>query len=232
MGKLAVSRYLHCSSRGGSLRAVLFDIDGTLLTEMPLIQLFLPQVYERLAKKLGISKGEARNTFLSEIFSRRDTYDWHDWNFFFELFGLEVRYEDLLRRYPHKLHVYPDTVPTLEWLKGRGYLLGVVTSGPEYQRLKLQLTGLADYFDVIVTREDVKAVKPEPRIFLAALESLGIEPREAAYVGDSLSQDVYGAKHVGMKAVWINRSGEKGHYLADYEIRTLHELRKILGGLE
>ena len=211
------------------MKAVLFDVDGTLLTEMPLIQLFLPWVYDELAKRLGVTKEEARERFLNEIMARRDTYDWHDWNFFFRLFNVDLNYEELLRRYPHKLHVYPDVVPTLEWLKGNGYRLGVVTSGPEYQRLKLELTGLDKYFDVIVTREDVKAIKPEPKIFLHALERLGVEPGDALYVGDSLSQDVYGAKHVGMKAVWINRDGSDGYHMADYEIRTLHELRKILG---
>ncbi len=212
------------------MRAVFFDIDGTLLTEMPLIQLFLPQVYDSLSRRFGISKDEARERFLAEIFGRRDTYDWHDWNFFFKLFDLDLRYEELLEKYPHKLRVYPDTIPALEWLKSEGYRLGVITSGPEYQRLKLRLTGLLDYFDVVVTREDVSAIKPEPRIFLYALESLGVEPGEAMMVGDSLSQDVYGAKNVGMTAVWINRDGANGYNMADYEIRTLHELRKILGG--
>jgi len=211
------------------MRAVLFDIDGTLLTEMPLIQLFLPWIYDELSKRLGITKEEARDMFLQEIMARRDTYDWHDWNFFFRLFNLDLNYEGLLRKYPHKLHVYPDVIPTLEWLEEEGYLLGVVTSGPEYQRLKLELTGLSKYFKVIVTREDVKAIKPEPKIFLYALNKLGAEPSEALYVGDSLTQDVYGAKHVGMKAVWINRDGLDGYHMADYEIRTLHELRKILG---
>ncbi|WP_297066632.1 HAD family hydrolase [Thermococcus sp.] len=213
------------------MKAVLFDLDGTLLTEMPLIQLFLPLVYDGLLKRLGITKEEARNRFLNEIMARKDTYDWHDWNFFFELFGVNLKYEDLLRKYPHKLHVYPDVRPTLKWLRDRGYSLAVVTSGPSYQRIKLQLTGLEKYFDAIVTREDVKAIKPEPRIFLHALEKLGVGPEEALYVGDSLSQDVYGAKHVGMTAVWINREGAEGYHMADYEIRTLHELRKIMEGL-
>ncbi|NJE09896.1 TIGR02253 family HAD-type hydrolase [Thermococcus sp. MAR1] len=212
------------------MKAVLFDIDGTILTEMPLIQLFLPQVYDKLSKKFGISKDEAREQFLGEIFGRRDTYDWHDWNFFFRLFDLDLNYEELLKTYPHKLHVYPDTIPTLEWLREEGYLLGVITSGPGYQRLKLKLAGLLDYFDVVVTRDDVNAIKPEPKIFLYALEELAVEPGEAMMVGDSLSQDVYGAKNIGMTAVWINRDGEEGYNMADYEIRTLHELRKILGG--
>ncbi|WP_297064511.1 TIGR02253 family HAD-type hydrolase [Thermococcus sp.] len=211
------------------MEALFFDIDGTLLTEMPLIEMFLPQVYEKLSRKLGVDKKEARERFLAEILGRRDTYDWHEWNFFFRLFDLDMKYEDLLKAYPHKLHVYPDTVPTLEWLRDEGYRLGVITSGPEYQRLKLRLTGLGSYFDVIVTRDDVNAIKPEPKIFLYALESVGVPPEESAMVGDSLSQDVYGAKNVGMVAIWINRNGDKGYNMADYEIRTLHELRKIVG---
>ncbi|MCD6523714.1 MAG: TIGR02253 family HAD-type hydrolase [Thermococcus sp.] len=210
------------------INAVLFDIDHTLLTEMPLIQLFLPQVYEKLSKKFGINKEEARDKFLGEILARRETYEWHDWNFFFRLFGLDLKYEDLLRRYPHKLHVYPDTVPTLEWLKEKGLKLGVVTSGPAYQRLKLELTGLEGYFDAVVTRDDVGAIKPEPKIFLRALEELGVSPREAVMVGDSLRQDIYGGKNVGMKTVWIARDGGEDFHFPDFKIRTLHELRKVL----
>ncbi|ASJ10940.1 2-haloalkanoic acid dehalogenase [Thermococcus sp. P6] len=212
------------------MKAVLFDVDGTLLTEIPLIQLFLPQVYDRISRKFGISREEARKRFLGELLGRRDTYEWHDWNFFFELFGVDLRYEELLRAYPQKLHVYPDTIPVLKWLREEEYGLGVVTSGPEYQRLKLRLTGLMDYFDVVVTRDDVNSVKPEPKIFLYALEALGLKPEEAIMVGDSLSQDVYGAKNLGMTAVWVNREGERGYNMADYEVRTLHELRKIVEG--
>ncbi len=210
------------------MKAVLFDIDGTLLTEEPLIMLFLPWVYDDLSKKLGVNKEEARNKFMKEIIGRRGTYDWHDWNFFFSLFSIDLKYENLLREYPHKIHVYPDVPPTLEWLRSDGYKLGVVTSGPSYQKLKLRVAKLDRYFDVIVTRDDVNAIKPEPRIFLHAIEQLGIEPEDAMMIGDSLQQDVYGAKNIGMKGVWINRKNEKGYNFADFEIRTLHELRKIL----
>ncbi|NJF24497.1 TIGR02253 family HAD-type hydrolase [Thermococcus sp. Bubb.Bath] len=210
------------------VKAILFDIDHTLLTEEPLMMLFLPQVYEKLAKKRGINKEEARNIFLNEIMERRDSYEWHDWNFFFDLFELDMKYEDILRGYPHKLHVYSDVPPVLEWLREEGYSLGVVTSGPEYQRLKLELTGLSKYFDVVVTREDAGTVKPDPKMFLLALEALGAEPSEAVMVGDSPWQDVYGAKNVGMTSVWIDRKGEHDIHLADFKIHTLYELRKVL----
>ncbi len=210
------------------IRGLYFDIDHTLMSERPMMALFLPQVYEKLAKKLGVSRDKARELFLREIVLRRDSYEWHDWNFFFGLFGLDMRYERLIERYPHRITVFPDVVPALEVLRKR-YLLGIITSGPEYQRLKLKVTGLLKYFDVIVTREDAKTVKPDPKIFLMALEMAGLKPNEAVMVGDSLWQDVYGAKNVGMKAVWINRNGERDFHMADFTVRNLHELIKLLG---
>ncbi len=214
-----------------SIKAVLFDIDHTLLSEDPLIMLFLPRVYTELSKKTGMSKEEARKIFLEEIRKRRGTYEWHDWNFFFRLFGLDMRYEELLRKYSHKLAVYRDTVPTLEVLRERGYKLGVITSGPEYQRLKLELTGLRGYFDAVITRDDVGSIKPDPKMFLHAAVRLDIRPEEAVMVGDSLEQDVYGAKNVGMKAVWINREGIEGYHLADAEIRNLTSLLGYIEGV-
>ncbi|USS40759.1 TIGR02253 family HAD-type hydrolase [Thermococcus aggregans] len=213
------------------MEAIFFDIDETLLSEMPLVMLFLPQVYEMLSKKLGISRGDARLKFLRELSERRNTYEWHDWNFFFESFGLNFKYEELLRAYPHKIRVFPDVKPTLEWLKEEGYKLGVITSGPEYQKLKLRITKLDKYFDVVVTRDDVKTVKPDPKIFLYACEKLNVDPQDAMMIGDNLYQDVYGAKNVGMLAVWINRDESEDYNFADFEIRGLYQLRKILGGL-
>ncbi len=211
------------------LRAVLFDVDHTLLTEEPLMMLFLPQVYEEISRKSGITKEEARNIFLSEVMRRRGTYEWHDWNFFFRLFNVDLRYEDLLRRYPHKLHVYPDVIPALRRLTREGYLLGVITSGPGYQRLKLKLADLDRYFRVIVTREDVGTVKPDPVMFLYALKEMQVRPEEAVMVGDSLPQDVYGAKNVGMTTAWVNREGEPGHHFPDIEVKNLTELVAYLG---
>ncbi len=49
--------------------------------------------------------------------------------------------------------------------------------------------------------------KPEPGIFLLALERLGVSPQAAVMVGDSLARDIQGAQRAGIKAVWLNREG-------------------------
>jgi putative hydrolase of the HAD superfamily len=65
--------------------------------------------------------------------------------------------------------------------------------------------GLESYLDVIVTAEDVGADKPDPPIFLAALERAGVDASEAVYIGDQYETDIVGARGVGIKPILIDR---------------------------
>ncbi|CAB50615.1 TIGR02253 family HAD-type hydrolase [Pyrococcus abyssi] len=209
------------------VRAILFDLDETLISERPLVLFILPQVYEILAKRLNVSKSEAREIFLGEIERMRGRYEWHDWNYFFRRFSLPFKFEELILSYPEKITVLPGVRDTLEILREK-YRLAIVTSGPRYQILKLKVSGLLDYFDAVITRDDVKAIKPNPKIFIAALERLKVEPNKAVMVGDSLEQDVLGAKALGIKTVWINQKGDNGYNLPDFEISSISELLEVL----
>jgi 2-haloalkanoic acid dehalogenase type II len=63
-------------------------------------------------------------------------------------------------------------------------------------------------FDTVVSSEQTMAYKPDPRIFASFCEIAGVEPAHILYVGDSLYDDVHGAKLAGMQAVLIRREGE------------------------
>ena len=108
--------------------------------------------------------------------------------------------------------LFSDAVPTLDWLRQRGYRIGSVTNrvlGGEPFREELGHYGLLDYFEVFSISCDVGYMKPHPRIFQHALEALDVSPQEAAMVGDSLRADVGGAQALGMTAVWRrNNVGE------------------------
>ena len=98
----------------------------------------------------------------------------------------------------------------LETLRGRGLKTGLVAnSWPDSGRVLLgdvAEAGLADVLDVAVFSSDVGVMKPDPAIFLRALEALAVEPIEAIFVGDSLGSDVQGAANVGMttvQALWF-----------------------------
>ena len=74
--------------------------------------------------------------------------------------------------------------------------------------------------------------KPDPRIFRQILDVLGVEAASSLYVGDSQSDDVQGAKFVGMQAAWMNRNGtqlDPALPAPDYVVGNLLELLDILG---
>jgi len=58
----------------------------------------------------------------------------------------------------------------------------------------------------VITSESVRAYKPRPQVFQAALKALRASPAEVVHVGDSLNEDVAGASRVGMRTIWVNRA--------------------------
>ena len=116
-------------------------------------------------------------------------------------------YEALRIRIPNSRILFDDTFSTLAALKQRGYILGVVTNRhygglPFYE--DLQTMGLLDYFtyEHMAISADLRIRKPNPDIFMHALNGLSVQPEEAAMVGDSLKADIVGAKLLDIVAIW------------------------------
>lgn len=134
---------------------------------------------------------------------------------------------------PDLLIPLPTTEATLREISA-SYEVGIITNGPErIQRGKYD--GMACLRDIrhLVISETVGWEKPDPRIFAHALSLVGVEPREAAFVGDRLDVDIAGALAVGMRAVWFNpRADDAGNgHRPDAVIRRLDELAPALGSL-
>jgi putative hydrolase of the HAD superfamily len=87
------------------------------------------------------------------------------------------------------------------------------------------------YFGVIVDSAQVGFLKPDPRIFLAAVETLGIKPSRTVMVGDSLARDMAGARAAGMAHIWLAPDpARQGPPCCrdDRVIRSLHEVEGLL----
>ncbi len=112
---------------------------------------------------------------------------------------------------PEAWEVYPDVVPALDALRARGVRIGVVSNWDERLPALLGGLGLAERLDAVVHSSEVGYEKPDPRIFLEALDRLGhgpaqgADPEEAVHVGDRLKEDVEGAANVGMRALLLDR---------------------------
>lgn len=178
-----------------TLRAVLFDWDGTLVNSAELTY----RCYERLFGRFGLAFGRGE-------FAATYSPDWYEtyralglpeaeWaaadKLFVEIYGAE------------RAELLPGVRATLDALGARGLRLGIVTSGSrERVGRELEVLGVHSRFDAVVCREDTDRRKPHPEPLLLALEALGVGTGEAAYVGDS-PEDVAMARSAGVLSVGI-----------------------------
>jgi HAD superfamily hydrolase (TIGR01549 family) len=151
----------------------------------------------------------------------------------------EAIFEALRVRIPDSRVLFDDTLATLAALKGRGYLLGVVTNrhygGPLF-REDVATMGLLDYFayEHMAISADLGVCKPHPAIFTHALNSLSVSPEETAMVGDKLDADIAGARGLNLLSIWKpadEQSAEEERALSeiepDREIKHLSQLLEI-----
>jgi putative hydrolase of the HAD superfamily len=93
----------------------------------------------------------------------------------------------------------PEAPAVLAELKRRGYRLALISNVMSLNQVPICLEkyGIAGYFDVVLTSSAFGCRKPNERIFLAAAAQLGLDPAVCAYVGDTVSRDVAGARRAG-----------------------------------
>ena len=109
-----------------------------------------------------------------------------------------------------ELIAFPDAQPALAELKAHGYSVAIVSntfqSSATDVAQALEKLGLLQYIDTVVTSSDVGVEKPHPRMFLTALDNLGLSAPEVAMVGDDIAKDVAGAQRLGIITVFVNRN--------------------------
>lgn len=111
---------------------------------------------------------------------------------------------------PNQKVLIPGAKDVLDYLKGRHYLLYIITNGfREVQLKKLGLSGIGHYFRNIFISEDIKSQKPSVEIFEYALKSSNARKKESLMVGDSWDVDVAGAAKAGIDQVFFNRNSKK-----------------------
>jgi putative hydrolase of the HAD superfamily len=102
---------------------------------------------------------------------------------------------------------FPDAAPALRRMRAAGLRTVVVSNWDVSLHERLEEVGLAELVDGAVTSAEVGAPKPAPAIFARALELAAVPAREAVHAGDSLDEDVEGARRAGIAAILVGRDG-------------------------
>jgi 2-haloalkanoic acid dehalogenase type II len=135
-------------------------------------------------------------------------------------------YVDLFFELTTRVELFPEVPAVFAALRGTRT---AIVSNADREHLAAWTFTLPVEFAVV--SEDVGAYKPDPRVFRAALERLGLEPDEVLHVGDSDVDDVKGAKAAGLRVAWVNRRGRARRPdvpAPDFEIRDLTALPALL----
>ncbi len=124
--------------------------------------------------------------------------------------------------------VYEDAVPCLNELVSLGYVVGLVTNFDLRVYPLLDNLDLSRWFDSVTVPAVAHAAKPAAAIFTFALARHSLAPDEAVYVGDSLGDDVEGARNAGVRPILIDRAGRHDALSSVARITTLSDLRPLI----
>ncbi|MDB5207802.1 MAG: noncanonical pyrimidine nucleotidase, YjjG family [Flavisolibacter sp.] len=137
--------------------------------------------------------------------------------------------ELFLQLLPTRTILFPDTIEVLQYLRGKGYGLHLITNGfEETQHSKLKSSGLSEFFKIVVTSECSNSLKPQKEIFEYALTKTGASVHESLMIGDTLDVDVAGALGIGMDAVHVNYNATQQDIKPTYTVYHLKELKEFL----
>lgn len=115
---------------------------------------------------------------------------------------------------------------TLEALRDRGLHVGMVSNiDQDHLEHLVQVAGIEEHFDSLLSSEAVRSCKPDQRFFRRALQRAGCEAAAALFVGDSLPQDIAGANQAGMRSVLIWSRDDREP--PETEHRPRHVIREI-----
>jgi len=186
--------------------ALIFDLDGTLVDtvyahvfawQRAFAEAGMPIDGWRIHRRVGMSGGLFARAAAREI-GREFSPEEAD--------ALQRRHGELFRELLPERHPLPGAVQLLADLRAAGVVHGIATSGrrPEIDA-SLEALGVAPGL-VVVERGDVERAKPEPDLFLACAERLGVSPAECYVIGDAV-WDLLAARRAGMLSVGLLSGG-------------------------
>jgi len=229
--------------------AVIFDLDETLIdsqkgtreADKKITQMINEHLKHR---KLNLRKSQILREVRSfdDKMNREVKYDRNKWwQTIVNNLGVNIALSKAFIRkltmaywhaYARSSKPYRDTLSTLRYLKKNGLLLGLLSDTDCLKGMKkwrISKLPFKHFFDaVVIAGEDTAKTKPSPEPYELIARKLGVTASECIFVGDRPFTDIKGAKITGMKTILVCRRDWSVDVKADWTIKSLSELRRIL----
>ena len=186
-----------------NFKAVVFDLDGTLIDTEKYFMIAWPKAFEHFGYKMtdeqylyirSLGKPFVQQTL--KEFSGDPDFDYEK----VVAFRTSIM-EDLIQK--NGLQIKKGAVEFLSYLKEKGIIRAIATASPVSRSERyLNQVGLLQYFDKIISAGDMKEGKPSPDVYLYAVKDLGLKPEECLAVEDS-PNGVRSAYRAGLKVAMI-----------------------------
>ena len=228
------------------LRAVVFDLFGTLVPEFPLRD--WDAMLRAMARGLGADEGAFRAEWGATLLDRQ-TGRLGDMEGNVRAICERLRIDPAPDRIAAALearaevnrrlfHPKPETVPVLGWLRANGYATALLSMCAPDAPAMWHASAMAGLIDEPLFSSEVGLRKPDPEFYLLAASRLGVEPQVCLYVGDGAYRELSGAAAVGMRPVLIrDASGGEDQVLrpdaddwVQPSIGSLAEIPELLAG--
>ncbi|WP_297635926.1 HAD family hydrolase [uncultured Clostridium sp.] len=207
-----------------SIKYIFFDVGYTLINEDKVWEKrCLEQSETEEAKVLGLSSERIYEEIIQASLAYKPQYKTVVKKFDFK----EVA------KYNHSLEELYEGADLVLSKLSSSYKLGIIANQTNGLVERLESLGILKYFSIIISSSDCSVMKPDPKIFEIAVEKSGCKPEETIMIGDRLDNDIFPAKQIGMKTIWI-KQGFGGiqkpklkEYIPNEEISKLEDLLKI-----
>jgi putative hydrolase of the HAD superfamily len=215
------------------IKAVTFDAGGTLLEPWPSVG----AIYAAVAREFGYPglSPDNMNSAFAAAWKTKQQFDYSlpAWLSLVEdVFAQIVSgplnpefFTALYQRFARAdaWRIYDDVPATLQTLRNRGYRLAVISNWDDRLRKLLSGLQLDHFFEAIVLSVDAGATKPSPQIFERALAAFDLPAGSVLHIGDSVEEDVIGARDSGMMPLLLDR-----HEATEGSVATLLDLLPLL----
>ena len=219
-------------------KAIFFDIDGTLLDTSSFAKIARRGAIDVMVENgLPSNQNDAYEILKEIIAEKGSNYDKHFNDLTMRICGKEnqllialavVTYHNIKISL---LRAFPKTIQTLIYLKSRGYKLGVISNGISIKQWeKLVRLDIHEFFDEVITSEEVRFEKPKKEIFEEAMNRMNTNPKNSIMIGDKFEIDIMGAVNAGMSAILINSNLDAGisrRVLENFDIEVVDKIEEL-----
>jgi putative hydrolase of the HAD superfamily len=234
------------------IRAIFFDLDDTLVDDTVSLEQCAEQAARELASDRGVSPVDLADAYVDcavDFWTQLGPGSPKPasgairpmmWQCALQRYGVDDatlsgklahRFDELR---VERVEFFPDALPVLNSLRGH-YRMAIITNGfAETHELKIARLELERFFDRVILAGELQMAKPDPAVFVHAMELLEVTPDISLMVGDRYDRDIEGAHAAGMRAVWIRCREEEvpaGARPPDATIPSIGSLPEALAAL-